>query len=281
MFWIFTIGSDETKMSQLKQSTEITKLGINYIVTGSWNGYVDKITKMMELIQGIPDDDIVCFIDAYDVLSFSGTAEILSKFKEYNCKLVLSGELTCYPERYQGRYNEIYAAKTDYIPPSNFKYVNSGGYIGYKKSIMDLLLWKPLDEIRVICEKGGDQNYFSEYYLEYGLDEEKKLKIDVGQQIFQSMNKIEFGDFDFISGRLHNKILNVFPCFSHFNGFNAYKMQILNLNSYAREQCCDVFNNKVKESLISGYEILHYSVPFFILIDGVLQPNIPQKGPIP
>ena len=277
MFHIFTIGSDESKMTQLKESAEISMTKINYIVTGSWNGYVDKIITMMNLLKDIPDDDIVCFIDAYDVLSFSGQAEILSKFKEYNCKLVLSGELTCYPDKYQGRYNEIYAIKTDYIPPSNFKYVNSGGYIGYKKAIMELLLWKPLEEIHIICEKGGDQNYFSEYYLEYGLDNDKGLKIDVGQQLFQSMNKTEFGDFEFINGRLHNKILNNFPCFAHFNGFNMYNMQIVNLHSFVKEQCCEVFLNKVKASIVSGYESLHYSVPFFITIGGVLQENIPQK----
>jgi hypothetical protein len=274
---IFTIGSDETKLCYLKQSAEMGGMDISFVVTDGWNGYVDKIITMQKILEDVPDDEVVCFIDAYDVVAFCDNSELLQKFKAYDCDLVLSGELTCYPEKYKSTYDDIYAS-ANAVLPSNFKYVNSGGYIGYKRAIADLLAWKPLDEIHAICEKGGDQNYFTEYFLAFGADAAKKLKIDVAQNIFQSMNKIEFGDFEFVDGRLRNKILDTTPCFAHFNGYNTYKLEIMNLHTYTRENALDVFVSKARNSRDGDKrETLHYSVPFFILIDGVLQPNLSQK----
>ena len=275
MLHIYTMGSDESKMAELKNSASQANVKIHYVVNHFWNGYVDKLTTMKKSISHLPDDAIVCMIDAYDVLVYANEEEILKKFKEYDCNILFSGELTCYPEKNVEKYNEIYK-KTKL--PCNFKYVNSGGYIGYKKSVMNLYDWKPLNEIHKICDVGGDQTYLTQYFLEHANDPNVNVKIDMEQKIFQSMCKIEFGDFEFIQGRLHNKILDQYPCFVHFNGYSIYNLEILNLHNSKKENALQVFMKHQKKSLeINAIEHLHYVVPFFIMIDGVTQHNKPQK----
>jgi hypothetical protein len=275
---IFTIGSDESQITHLKESATMAGVEINVVVPDVWTGYVDKIIRMKTLIQDLPDEDVVCFIDAYDVLVYGNETEILQKFQDYQCNVVLSSELSCYPPHQQTRYDDLYAMDTTTPLPSNFKYVNSGGYIGYKKSIMEIFEWKTPEDTEIICQAGGDQNYFTEYFLEYSQDEEKKVIIDASQTLFQSMHKIEFGDFEFHQGRVYNKILETYPAFVHFNSYNLYGMSILNLHTNEKENCCQVFNDKARVSRENNsIETLHYTVLFLVVFNGIVQHRLPQK----
>ena len=235
MLHIITLGSNEDEMKYLKESAQRNGVNIRFILCDKWNGYIDKITTMMKTIQDIPDDDIICFIDAYDVLLFTNEEEILSKFYNYDCDLLLSSELNCYPGENILRYNAIYD-KLGMDKMTNFKYVNSGGYIGYKRALQELFDWKPVEEIIDIIQLGGDQNYFTEYYLEYACVTEKRIKVDMFQRIFQSVYKIYFEDIEFKNGRVVNTILKETPCFVHFNGYGGYYYQIYNMQNYR----CDV-----------------------------------------
>lgn len=243
MLHIITLGSNENEMRTLKESALGNDVNIKFIVCEKWNGYVDKIIRMQEAISELPEDDIVCFIDAYDVLLFCDETEILSKFKEYHCDIVLSGELNCYPGENIHRYNDIYNA-LNLQNMTNFRYVNSGGYIGYKHAIQKLYNWKPLDEIHEISKLGGDQNYFTEYYLNHALN--TPIKIDMYEKIFQSMYKIHYEGIEFRNGRLYNNVLEQEPCFVHFNGYGGYHYQIYS-GDYRRD-IRDLFLEKIEQS---------------------------------
>jgi hypothetical protein len=216
MLHIFTLGNNENEIECLKRSAAKQNVNINVLVFDKWNGYVDKIIHMNNAIRDIPDNDIVCFIDAYDVLLFTDENEILEKFREYDCDLLLSAELNCYPGENMPRYNDVYNHLA-MEKMTNFKYVNSGGYIGYKRALQELFNWKPVEEIIDIIQLGGDQNYFTEYYLEFACLPEKRIKIDMFQRIFQSVYKMYFEDIEFKNGRVVNSVLCETPCFVHFN----------------------------------------------------------------
>lgn len=173
-----------------------------------WNGYVDKIWSFRKYLHSLNDNDIVCFIDAYDVLAMGSSDEIIEKFKSYECDLLLGAELNSYPERYRHSY-----PLTTYT--TNFMYVNSGGYIGYKHAISKLLYWKDDSTIQSICSDGGDQTYFIEYYLQNPSD---RIKLDTYQKIFQNMHWVSWNEFYIQHGRFINTILNETPCFVHYNG---------------------------------------------------------------
>lgn len=201
-----TIGSDEQKMEYLKKSSQIKDIDIHYIII-KWKGFIDKIKYMIEFIKEYQDNDIICFIDAYDVI-VSNNKDIYQKFIDYNCNILFSTEFICFP------YDNI----EKYInsnEKTNFKYLNSGGYIGYKKYLYEMLISTSLEEIELLCKNGGDQNFFTQYYL----NNKKNIKLDINQEIFQSMCCVNFYEFEFHNGYLYNKILETYPCFVHFNGF--------------------------------------------------------------
>jgi hypothetical protein len=209
MLHIITFGTDDTRLKYLKESARLSNLEIHYTIKSTWDGYIDKILYTREFLEGIPDTDIVCFVDAYDVLALASAEEILAKFKSYDCDLVLGAEMNSYPERYR----QYYPSK-EYT--TNSLYVNSGGYIGYRHAIYKLLTWQNDDTIRSMCSNtnGGDQTYFIEYYLR----NPHAIKLDTWQKIFQNMHWVSWNELYIHRGRVINVELNQKPCFIHFNG---------------------------------------------------------------
>lgn len=229
-----TIGSDEKKMNYLKKSGEIKDININYIIV-KWKGYIDKIKYMIEYIKDYQDNDIICFIDAYDVI-VSNIEDIYKKFIKYNCNILFSSEFICYPYSNIDRYTNI-NLKT------NFKYLNSGGYIGYKKNLYEMLISKPLEEIELLCNNGGDQNFFTHYYLNNLMN----IKLDTNQEIFQSMCCVNFYEFEFHNGYLYNKILETYPCFIHFNGFGDDDIK----NAIYKNKSINIIEESLQRLIIS------------------------------
>ena len=209
MLHVVTFATDSSRLKYLKETAKFKNLEIHYIMKDKWNGFFDKILYTREFLSTIDDNDIVCFIDAYDVISLSSSNEIISKFKSYDCDLLLGSELNSFPERYRTQYPKSETHTTNYL------YVNSGGYIGYKHAIMNLMTWKDDNEILTICSDGGDQAYFIEYYLN---NIGNRVKLDTFQKIFQNMYFVSWNEFYIHRGRFVNVILDERPCFMHFNG---------------------------------------------------------------
>jgi hypothetical protein len=272
---ILTIGSDYNLLRWLLTSAQDTGIEIKSSIPKQWRGYIDKILYMKELIENIPDNDIVCFVDAYDVLAFGSTDEIIMKFQEYSCDLLISSELNLYPERYKSKYDDLYSI-TNSVPTTKYMFVNSGGYIGRCHALKTMFNWKTEEEIRTICADGGDQNYFTEYFLSHS---SSHIKIDINQKIFQSMYKVNLNEFEFVQGRLHNKILNCNPCFAHFNGYNMYNMQIKDIYTNETGDLRDIFLALREKSITdSSYRSIdiNYQVPYFIWYNGEVQGNLSQ-----
>ena len=304
---IYTICSDISKLAYLVESSQIANLDINIHKLDIWNGYVDKITTMIDILESHSETDIICFIDAYDVICYSGMDEIINKFKDSNCNILLSGEVNCYPDKLLCRYKDLEYQMQDFlikkggedyyispIFPTNFKYVNSGGYIGYCGNLLKMLKWKSVKEIVEICQDGGDQTYLSIYYLEHAFDSFKRelecreknikpydiIKIDIEQNIFQSMYNVKFIEFYYLNGRLYNSILNKKPCFAHFNGFNVYDSLITSMKTSLCENVYDVFLSTMKKSLLYSDTSfsLDYTVRFYITYNGKTSSNFIQVG---
>ena len=209
----------------------------------------------------ISDDTIVCFIDAYDVIFSSQNDDIFDKFINLNCNILFSAELFCYPENNAKYYNDLKL----YNSNSNFKYLNSGGYIGYNKYIKKMLEWKSDDDIIDICKNCGDQNYFTLYFLENWNTE--NIKLDINQEIFQSMCGLNYyKDFIFINGKLYNKALKKYPSIIHFNGFGDMEIKkAKNILTGSNENIIKKFidlmiESKINESIINIYYIYPFKV---------------------
>ena len=210
MLHIFTFGArDLSRFQYLKASAKMCGIYINYITQETYNGHYDKIKCMMQAIEDLPDDDVVCFIDGFDLLALGTEAVIMKKFLAYKCDLLFGAELNSWPRDYTSNYPDLGIK-------NNYKFLNSGGFIGYTHALKALYTWKSPDEIKRICNTGSDQGYCIEYLFEF--HNTRNIKLDWHQSIFQNMFGVDWNELYVKDGRIVNGVLHQTPCFIHFNG---------------------------------------------------------------
>jgi hypothetical protein len=244
MVFVYTFFTDETRIQYLRESALLNNIEICYLKKDTWNGYVDKIIAMNHIITKHSDDDIICFIDAYDVMINQNLEYLLEKFNYYKCNLLIGAELNCFPVKYKDYYPII---------DSNYKYVNSGGYIGYKHALQELFNWKSHDDIYTISSDGGDQSYFTEYFISNHSD---KIKLDTECLIFQNMHLVNWNELSFDNGKLYNTILKQKPCFIHFNGGTWQQSNHENIMPIFIEKMKYTLDNKTVDNLNDFSQII-------------------------
>jgi len=206
---LFTVTTDEEKTKFLRESADLFSVKINFIKPSAYESNMDKIQEMQKAIKEIPDDDIICFVDAFDVLINGFEKEIIEKFKEFDSNLLFSAELNCYPGIFLSKMNRLYRFLNSNI---QYRYLNSGGYIGYKFAIAEALSWNTENDYN-----GSDQGYFMDYFLNH-YKIHKKIKLDHYCRIFQTMAYVNWNELSFFNGKMQNDIMNSTPCFVHFSG---------------------------------------------------------------
>jgi GR25 family glycosyltransferase involved in LPS biosynthesis len=220
---------------------------IQFIVSHEWSGYIDKILGMRSAIENedIPNDAVICFIDAYDVLVNDSADTLLQKFQSFNADLVFGAEMSCYPDRFSNR--EFHTNRRR----SMNHYLNSGGYIGYKYAVMRCLYWKPDPLIFDMCVDGGDQAYFIEFYLSAHESSTFSVVLDHESRIFQNMHLVSWSDIQFRNGHVENFALCglVKPVFIHFNG-GTWQLNYKTIHADLKN-IMPVFIEKMKGSRIS------------------------------
>jgi hypothetical protein len=226
MLHVVTACSPSPQLSHLANSALRAGVDLRVLYIPNWKSYVDKVHTMRAFVADLPPDDIVCFVDAFDVLVFAAELEILRKFRAFGADLVFSAELSAYPETYDRAYAAMRAEPGAARFETQYRFLNAGGYIGYARALRTLFAWRSPADADAICEWGGDQNYFTQYYLENGRDA-AHIVLDDRQVIFQSMYRARLTEFELRpDGRLFNTVLQTAPCFVHFNGFSAYDMTV-------------------------------------------------------
>lgn len=196
MAHIFTFFNDEKQLNNLKVSATNSNCVINYIKCDGWKANTDKIKHMKNAICSLDDNEIVCLIDSYDVLSNDNNENIKNKFLTFNCDIVISHEKNCFPPQYRNEMEKI----------SNV-FPNSGGYIGYKFAILNML-----NELRDAT--GSDQALFIEYYISnHG---KNKITMDLESVLFQSMWLNNLNNLSVKDNVITYE--DKAPSFIHFNG---------------------------------------------------------------
>ena len=90
-----------------------------------WKGLTMKYDLLYEYLEKQDNNEIIMFIDAYDVFFLESEEEILKKFYSYKKNIVF------------GLQNGLLSSIT--FTKCNDNILNSGSYIGYSKNIKDLL----------------------------------------------------------------------------------------------------------------------------------------------
>lgn len=168
-FHVCTAASHEDE--RLHKLLESCKLhGIELHILGLGKPYRKNGTKLLhmrEFLKTLEEDEIVMFVDAFDVLIVRDKKEILEKFLSMNKPFIMAAEKNCAP-------NSGLAAHFPHSP-TPFKYINTGTYIGYVKNIREWL--QELSPISQLCDqaqtilhyvkKAANRRFFS---LDYHCD---------------------------------------------------------------------------------------------------------------
>ena len=138
------MGASEIEVGRLHVCTVASKLhpnlkklivscersGIELEILGMNRPYrcnTDKLRIMKKYCHQLPDHDLVLFIDAFDVLILADEKEIVSRFLALEVPMLMSVELNCWPLDTTAKFHPA--------TRSPFKYINTGGYIGWVKNV--------------------------------------------------------------------------------------------------------------------------------------------------
>ena len=101
-----------------------------------WEGFNWRYTKMIEYLKGLPEDDIVCFVDGYDVLCTRDLREIIPVFLEIKeregCKMVVGFD--------NMNDNKLFEFISYFLfDRCKNKALNAGTYLGFVKDILKII----------------------------------------------------------------------------------------------------------------------------------------------
>ena len=209
---IITVGTDKTKMWGLEQSAK--RHAITYLNLGEgieWCGGTmegqgggQKINLVRGHIRTLPQDDLVLFVDGYDVLFTDNIDVIKERFEGFKCDILFAAEKSCWPE----------PTKAPEFPmtPTPYKYLNSGVYMGNVTSLRHFFS-------EVVANDQDDQLWIQKRYLgANGL----KIKLDHEGYIFQCDDEVSFDGQQISNGMCC-------PCIYHGNGGDDAKARFNSL----------------------------------------------------
>lgn len=200
-------------ISAKKNNINIIPL-ISYKSTSYYYGFLMKLLLTNEYIKNLPDNNIVMFIDGYDVIINNNQENIINKYYELTNgeKALFSAEKACWPN-----------SLLSYLYPktsSIYKYLNSGTYIS-KVKILKKLFINIMKKINIIYYKIydykiDDQGCFSDIFL---FEHQNLIQLDYNAEIFNclydSINDIELKD------NIYNKNTKTYPMVFHGNSPGA------------------------------------------------------------
>ena len=240
------------------------KNGIPLTVLGygeKWTGFTFRFDKMIQYLKKLDPNDVVCFIDGYDVICVRDLREMTDVFlqlkKKNNCKIVISENKIIINNLFN-LYNYINVKKS--FDKCKNKLINAGSYIGQVKDILYIL-----EQVYTGDNTLDDQKILVKYCKTNPND----FYIDLKNELFLTIDR----PFDSIHPYLtvkNNKIYynNNRPFFIHGNG-HTYLDSTLDLVGYKNVNINHklYYKNKSKY-FISTYfnEVCYVSIYILIFI---------------
>lgn len=168
-----------------------------------WQGFTQRVHRVMDWLRTVNNEEIICFVDGYDVQIFGTPKQIEERYLSMKVDGVLfMSEATCYP----------YPEYTDRFPsaPFRYRYINAGSYIGRAGDILTLF-----DAMRFerIPAKFNDQAILTDYYLA----NPQSFTLDTKCELFQNLCD-SHQDIERIKGVYTNTLTNTRPLIFHASG---------------------------------------------------------------
>jgi len=220
-----------------------------------WTGFNSKYKILLTYIKNLHENDIVCFVDGYDVLCLRNLDKLSECFvnikNKYKCKIIVGYNNNMHATIVKKLIHYISFGTCNNIA------LNSGTYIGYVKDIIEYI-----NIILNINTKDNDDDQVG--MTKYCNNNKNDIYIDVNNEIFlcldypfQNINKY----VEWKNGQLY---YNNYPFFIHANG-HGYLDQVLVKLNY-KDPCID--NILYKNNYIFAIQIflINYIFEFLIII---------------
>lgn len=172
------------------------------------DGLGAKINALRHFVHSeVEDDELVLFVDAFDVLVLGGREEVVSKFealeREQKRSLFFNAERVCFPD-----FPDICTEDYPVSPNSRYRYLNSGAFIG-RGAALRAMLADPVNNTM----PGSDQAFYQRYFR-HNTD---KVGLDTGCSLLCATQGIggSWG-VELVGERLQNHITGTIPAVVHF-----------------------------------------------------------------
>lgn len=262
MLHIITYATHSERLIYLQKSAKRYNVNVKIIFLEKWKGFKSKVFDIIRYCDKLNEDDIVCIIDAYDILINKSLDQLESDFKSKNCDMIIGSELNIFPSFANIPIeNKIH---------SNYKYANGGFHIGYAKKVYELFTWKNKLEIKEICDYGTDQYYIYRYLHEH--DNKINIILDYKCEFVQNMCGAKIKDFELQDYHLKNNIMNTVPYFIHFSGksYLAYK----NIENNTNANLLKDFSDYDFKDVDLSKKYVNIDKPQIIIYDQISSSNI-------
>uniref|UniRef100_A0A7N8XGU6 Procollagen-lysine,2-oxoglutarate 5-dioxygenase 1 n=1 Tax=Mastacembelus armatus TaxID=205130 RepID=A0A7N8XGU6_9TELE len=213
--------------------------GGNYMSAPGGGQKVRLLKTALEEIKN--EDEVILFIDSYDVVFASGPKELLKKFQQSRHKVVFSSETLIWPDRHL-------EDKHPHVREGN-RFLGSGGFIGYVPKVREMVSgWTGEDG-------DSDQLFFTKIYI----DPEKRVRfksinitLDSKCRLFQNLHGaldevvLKFEDSRV---RARNVLYDTLPVIVHGNGPTKLQMNYLGNyipNTWTFETGCTVCHEDLR-----------------------------------
>lgn len=207
---VLTVATDTSKMTYLQKSCD--KFGIKLVNLGEgvvWQGGTmagpgggQKLNLVLDYLKSVPPADIVLFMDGYDVFVNDDIETIVERFKGFECGTLLAAEKTCWPDKSLEAFFEA---------PTEYRYLNSGLYIGYARSILALIG-------DYIENSSDDQLHLQKRYIASKFITPNEYKLDHENYIFQCLSNSRNDVTIKKNNQILNTATNCCTCIVHGNG---------------------------------------------------------------
>jgi hypothetical protein len=197
------------EFSKLIDTASVFNVDLSYMGIGTeYKNLKQKIEILYEYLNSIEYDEntIILCIDGLDTLFNSDITTIKNKFLEKNTRILFSAEkiFTYQWNEYKSNYDNL---------PYEYKYLNSGTFIGYitdiKVMLTEILQYKRFSETQI------DQGLYG-IWVSDNLKFPNKVQMDGNCDIFWVTSK----DWEYIrtAKTLTNPFTNTLPCIIHNTG---------------------------------------------------------------
>lgn len=192
--------------------------GFNTMVIQHWGSpYIGLCDKAKFVYRAIKQEQVktefIIFCDCWDLVFTTTPEEIIEKFKEFNCDLVISAEKNCFPNDLKDEY--------DALPyTSSFRYLNSGMIVGYTQKLLETLEAMEVESIPDDYFDGERNIHFNDQleYQKIFLKQPVHIKLDYQQILSRTLHEAKLNELDFSEPRIRNIETNSYPCTMHMNG---------------------------------------------------------------